>query len=95
MRIIGLTGDTRIEQKEAAIAAGLNDYVTKPYQRETVLQVLQQYARLSVYLRMWYACVCAIVHAYVCSCVKWSILYRENAFVLMHSCIYAFVSCVQ
>ncbi len=51
MRIIGLTGDTRIEQKEAAIAAGLNDYVTKPYQRETVLQVLQQYARLSVYLR--------------------------------------------
>lgn len=39
-RIIGLTGDTRREQKEEAMQAGMDDYLTKPYQRDEVLSAL-------------------------------------------------------
>lgn len=39
-RIIGLTGDTRREQKEEAMQVGMDDYLTKPYQRDEVLSAL-------------------------------------------------------
>jgi len=38
--IVGLSGDLRAEQMDAAIRGGMDDYLSKPYQREQVLAAL-------------------------------------------------------
>jgi signal transduction histidine kinase len=44
--IIGLSADARPEHKDIATTSGMNDYVTKPYQREAILQKLTQWTSL-------------------------------------------------
>lgn len=39
--IICLSGNSREEHKEKAISVGFNDYLTKPYQKDTLLQKIQ------------------------------------------------------
>lgn len=38
--IIGLSGNSRPEQRQAALEAGMDAYLTKPYRREELIETL-------------------------------------------------------
>jgi signal transduction histidine kinase len=40
--IVGLSGNARSEQIDAALEAGMDSYITKPYHRETLLKYIRQ-----------------------------------------------------
>jgi PAS domain S-box-containing protein len=44
--IIGLSGNARLEHKEEALSMGMDDYITKPYDREKLLETIAYYAPL-------------------------------------------------
>jgi PAS domain S-box-containing protein len=41
--IIGLSGNARLEHQEQALSVGMNAYLTKPYDKEKLLEMLDQY----------------------------------------------------
>ena len=44
---IALTAGVLAEEREAAIAAGMNDFLAKPLNLETMTQTLERYSRLA------------------------------------------------
>ena len=45
--MIALTAGVLAEEREAAIAAGMNDFLAKPLDLETMTQTLERYSRLA------------------------------------------------
>ncbi|MFM8441734.1 MAG: response regulator [Methylococcus sp.] len=45
--VIALTAGVLAEEREAAIAAGMNDFLAKPLNLETMTQTLERYSRLA------------------------------------------------
>jgi CheY-like chemotaxis protein len=41
--IVGVSADARAEHTYIAMSAGMNDYVTKPYQKESIINLLTKY----------------------------------------------------
>ncbi len=45
MPIIAVTGNSDDEDREAAIKAGMNDYLIKPYKKEDIEQILKRWLK--------------------------------------------------
>lgn len=43
--IIGVSGNARLEYKERALTAGMNDYVVKPYEKQALFDKIKIYAK--------------------------------------------------